>query len=93
MYHTTDKNDETLDEFNIMMATLNEGSLQTTGKEIFIAKRLTISKIFSIILWRCTPEEQLARWLSSEQGDLQCKHVLPCVALWNGCAEEAMLVH
>jgi len=50
MYHTTDKNDETLDEFNIMMATLNEGSLQTTGKEIFIAKRLTISKIFSIIL-------------------------------------------
>ena len=76
-----------------MMATLNEGWLQIYGTEIFMAKLITISKIFGITLWCSIPEEQLARWLSSEQSDLQCKHVLPCVALWNGCAEEAMLVH
>lgn len=35
MYHITDKNDETLDEFSIMMATLYEGWLQITGTDFY----------------------------------------------------------
>jgi hypothetical protein len=82
MYHTNDKNDETLDEFSIMMATLNEGWLQITGTEIFMAKLLTISKIFGITLWCCIPEEQLARWLSKEQGDSVMSKVIYNVSMF-----------